>query len=339
MVGIKEVAQKAGVSVATVSRVFSNGPHVRAEVRAHVLKVADTLGYRPNRIASSLRKQSSSVIGLLVSDIRNPFFVEVARAIEDVAHSHNVRLFLCNTDENPEKEQAYLETLLDEMVSGIILSPTRETADVFEFLLNSGTPVVAIDRRITGAVIDCVLSNNSQSAYALTAHLIKNGYTNLGALMGPSMTGRDRFLGFKTALDENNLDLNPKFAMHIQPRESESEAIVSRWLASGQYPHAIITGNSRITLGAIDAIHKAGLSVPGDIALAGFDDTVWMPYIGAGITVISQPTYEIGTTAAELLFQRMADPLRSTREVVLNGKLIERGSSALTPEITRKEIP
>ncbi len=329
MTSIKDVAEKAGVSVATVSRVFSNGPHVRQEVRDHVLKIADELGYRPNRIASSLRKQSSRVIGLLVSDIRNPFFVEIARAVEDVANTKNMSVLICNTDENPEKEQVYLETLLDELVAGIILSPTRETAEPFQFLLEGNTPVVAIDRRIVGAKIDCVISDNFQSARLITTHLIENGYTHIGAIMGlqNSMTGRDRLLGFKTTLAEHGIEANPKFAIYSQPRELESEAMVSKWLAAANYPRALLTGNSRITLGAITAIHKAGLSIPDDIAIAGFDDTVWMPFIDLGVTVISQPTYEIGRTAAELLFQRMTDSTRSTREVVLNGTLIVRGST------------
>src|SRR5215468_9282244 len=176
MPGIKDVAEKAGVSVATVSRVFSNRPHVRPEVRDHVLKVAEELGYRPNRIARSLRKQSTHVIGLLVSDVRNPFFVEIARAIEDVAHSHLMSVFLCNTDENPEKEQTYFQTLLDEMVAGIILVPTRESVEDFGVLLETPTPVVTIDRRIEGAAVDTVLTDNLQSAYQLTSHLIKRGY-------------------------------------------------------------------------------------------------------------------------------------------------------------------
>src|SRR5258707_6991843 len=135
---IKDVAEIAGVSVATVSRVFSNGPHVRPEVRKRVFKVARELGYRPNRIATSLRKQGSRVIGLMVSDVRNPFFVEIARAIEDIANSHGMSVFLCNTDENPEKEQTYLRTLLDEMVAGIILVPTEEKVENFDLLLESG---------------------------------------------------------------------------------------------------------------------------------------------------------------------------------------------------------
>lgn len=162
---IKDVAIKAGVSVATVSRVLSNGPYVRPEVRQHVMKVIDELGYRPNRIASSLLKQSSRIIGLLVSDIRNPFFTDIARAIEDVANSHEMSVFLCNTDEDGRKEQLYLETLLDECVAGIILSPTRETIEPFKFLLESETPLVTVDRRITGANIDSVLCDNIQSAH------------------------------------------------------------------------------------------------------------------------------------------------------------------------------
>src|SRR5690349_2247227 len=133
MPSIKEVAEKAGVSVATVSRVFSNRPHVREEVRDHVLDVAAQLGYRPNRVARNLRKQSTHVIGLLVSDVRNPFFVEIARAIEDVANSHQMSVFLCNTDENPEKELTYLHTLIDELVAGIILVPTQEKVEKFDF--------------------------------------------------------------------------------------------------------------------------------------------------------------------------------------------------------------
>lgn len=328
MPSIKDVAQKAGVSVATVSRVFSNEPHVRPAVRNLVFRVADELGYRPNRIASSLRKRSSQVIGLLISDIRNPVFVEIARAIEDVANSQNMSIFLCNTDEDPAKEQMYLETLLDELVAGIILSPTRESIKPFEFILKSQTPIVSVDRRIDGAAVDCVLSDNVQSAQLLTNQLIDGGYTRIGAVLGleNSTTGRERLQGFEAAMRDNNLEVDPDFVQFIHPAEVDSEKLVSRWLGSNNCPNALLTGNSRITLGAIYAITKAGLSIPNDIALAGFDDATWMPLVGSGITVISQPTYEIGRTAAELLYQRMAEPSRPVREVVLKSKLIVRGS-------------
>lgn len=330
MAGIKDVAKQAGVSVATVSRVFSNRPHVRPEVRAHVLKVAGELGYRPNRTARSLRKQAAGIIGVLVSDIRNPFFVEIARAIEDVAHSYKTSVFLCNTDENAEKEQTYLWTLIDEMVAGIILVPTQEQIEKFNFLLDSTIPIVTIDRRIQGAAVDCVLIDNTQSAYELTSHLIGQGYENIGAVIGleHSTTGQDRLQGFKLALADHHLPFNPNYVLCIDPTERASEPIVSQWLASENRPQAIFSGNSLMTMGAINAIHKAKLSIPDDIAIASFDDTIWMPHLGSGITVISQPVYEMGRIAAELLFQRQAEPLRIPREVVLKGKLIERGSTA-----------
>lgn len=329
MPSIKQVAIKAGVSVATVSRVFSNSPHVRPEMREHILKIADELGYRPNRIARSLRRQSSHIIGMLVSDVRTPFFLEIARAIEDVANSHKMSVFLCNTDENPEKEQTYLETLLDELVAGIILSPTRESAEFFDFVLETDTPLVAIDRRIHGAPVDCVLTDNVQSMQLLTTHLIENGYTHLGAIFGfeNSTTGRERLQGFKLALMAHAIEFDPAFVCFVDPSESTSETIVSQWLNSANCPTAIITGNGLITMGAVNAIYKAGLSIPEQIAIAGFDDNIWMPHVGPGITVISQPVYEMGRTAAELLFQRLLDPKRPAREVILKGTLIVRGST------------
>jgi LacI family transcriptional regulator, fructose operon transcriptional repressor len=251
-----------------------------------------------------------------------------------VANSQNMSIFLCNTDENPAKEQMYLETLLDELVAGIILSPTQETIEPFDFILKSRTPIVTIDRRIHGASIDCVLSDNMQSAKLLTNQLISNGYTRIGVVLGleDSTTGRERRQGFEAAMRENNLEIDPDFIKFIYPSEVDSEAVVSQWLRSENCPNALWTGNSRITLGAINAITQAQLSIPNDIALAGFDDAPWMPFIGSGITVISQPTYEIGRTAAELLYQRMSEPSRPMREIVLKSKLIVRGSiSPLRP--------
>ena len=134
MASIKDVAKLAGVSTATVSRVLADKPHVRPEVKEQVRAAVATLGYRPNRMASNLRKQTSNVIGLLVSDIRNPFFTAVARAIEDEAHARQMNVFLCNTDEDIEKERHYLNTLLAENVAGIILSPTQESVEAFQFL-------------------------------------------------------------------------------------------------------------------------------------------------------------------------------------------------------------
>jgi DNA-binding LacI/PurR family transcriptional regulator len=179
-----------------------------------------------------------------------------------------------------------------------------------------------------------VVSDNLQSAYQITSHLIELGYERIGAVIGlqDSTTGRERLQGFKLAMIDHGLSINNDLIRLIDPTERASEPIVSGWLASSTPPSAIFSGNSLITLGAINAIHQAGLSIPEDIAIAGFDDTNWMPHIGQGITVISQPIYEMGRTAAELLFRRMSEPERPPREIVLKGKLNVRGS---TPPLKR----
>ena len=312
--------------MATVSRVLANKGKVRPETREQVLEAVEALGYRPNRVASSLRKQKSNVIGLLVSDIRNPFFTAIARAIEDMAHQHEMSVFFCNTDEDPEKEERYLRTLLDEKVAGIILSPTTSEYDHFRSVLEMGTPIVVIDRRIEGAEADCVVCDNAVSAETLTNHLIEQGYQRIGAVIGlkVSTTGRERMAGYKASMRRHGLESLESF---VEPNESASEAVVKQWLNAPHPPDAILAGNSRMVIGALNAIKNAGLSIPDDIALAAFDETIWTPHVASGITVISQPTYDIGRTAAELLMQRIADSQRPPRDVILKGKLIERSST------------
>jgi LacI family transcriptional regulator, fructose operon transcriptional repressor len=329
MASIKDVAEKAGVSVATVSRVLANKPHVRPEIRDAVMRVVVEMDYRPSRIASSMRRQSSRVIGVMIGDIRNPFFTAITRAIEDAANLQDMNIFLCNTDENPDKEQAYVDTLLDERVAGLIVTPTVNPKPVFNAFIESGIPLVAIDRRIQGANIDCVLSDNRESAALLTNHLVENGYTKIGALFGlkNSFTGRERMEGYRRALEDHEIKYDPRFSAYTSPREDFGEALIDQWLTLPDHPQAILTGNSRLTIGALNAIQKAGYSIPEDIALCGFDETPWMRHAGTGISVISQPTYEMGKTAADLLFERIKHPDRPTREVILKGQLLVRNST------------
>src|SRR5436309_4573626 len=197
MASIKDVAKAAGVSTATVSRVLSNGLHVRPEVRERVMEAVEKLAYRPNLLARSLRSQQSNTIGLIVSDIRNPFFTSVSRAVEDTAYEQGFSLVLCNTDENPEKETIYLNLMHDENVAGVIFSPTRQTAANFTST-NITFPVVVVDRLVKDADVDMVLLDNVDAAYRLTTHLIENGYRRIAALCGEmSTTGRERQLGYE----------------------------------------------------------------------------------------------------------------------------------------------
>jgi LacI family fructose operon transcriptional repressor len=327
MVNIKDVAESAGVSIATVSRVLSDKPHVRTKVREHVLAVVKELNYRPNRVARSLRAQKSNVIGLIVSDIQNPFFTLISRAVEDAAYEQGMSIYLCNTDEDPAKEAIYLKLMRDERVSGIILSPTQKTSNNFLEVTNSHLPVVVIDRRVRGVEIDSVQIDNVDAAYKLVDHLIGHGYQRIGALFGMgSTTGRERREGYIRALEDNGIKPSSELAIFIEAREAEGYNATRELLKLSQPPDAIFTSNGLLSAGAFRALRESALKMPEEIAFATFDETPWSTLVDPPFTVIEQPTYEIGNTAVELLVNRIHDPSRSTRVVTLKSKLIVRQS-------------
>ena len=327
MVKIKDVADAAGVSTATVSRVLANKPHVRQEVKARVINVVKKLNYRPNRVARSLRSQKSTIIGLIVSDIENPFFQQVGRAVEDAAHERGYSVMLCNNDEDPDKEQRYLNLIRDENLAGIILSPTRQTADNFSATSELNIPMVVIDRRVSDAEVDNILIDNVQAAHTITTHLIEHGYRRIGAIFGiGSTTGRERREGFVQALKAYDLQPSTDLVKYANPREDDGFNTTLKLLQLPAPPEAILTSNSLLAAGALRALRESKKAIPEEVAFASFDETTWAKLVVPALTVIKQPTYEIGRTATELLIKRIQDPTRSTREVTLKSKLIVRQS-------------
>ncbi|SHO52405.1 LacI family DNA-binding transcriptional regulator [Desulfopila aestuarii] len=327
MVNIKDVAEAAGVSTATVSRVLSNKPRVRAEVHKRVMEVVQSLGYRPNRAAQNLRSNSSKIIALIISDIENPFFQSVSRAVEDVAQEQGYSVLLCNTDENPEKEKICLNLLRDENVAGVIFSPTRQAIENLTDSSFLEMPMVIIDRHVSKLDVDNVVIDNVKSAYTITSHLLGHGYKRIAGIFGiGSTTGHDRREGFMRALKDHNIPPINDFIKYTNAREEDGFNTAMKLLQAKERPNAIVTSNSLLASGVLLAIRESQMAIPDDIALASFDDTTWAKLVEPALTVIEQPTYEIGHTAAEMLIKRIQDPARSNREVVLNTKLIIRQS-------------
>jgi LacI family fructose operon transcriptional repressor len=326
MATIKDVAHAAGVSTATVSRALSNKPYVRAEIRERVLQAVADLDYQMNMAARNLRSNQSNTIGLIVSDIRNPYFTAVSRAVEDSAYEAGLHVFLCNTDEQVDKEAIYLGIMAAENVSGVIFSPTATSATRFS-TLNLDRPAVVIDRVAQSDRVDMVLIDNVQAGYQLTEHLIQNGYKRIGGIFSKmNITGQQRYEGFEAALKAHGLE-----SAHTAYVDAKGESGMEATLAMTATPDtvdAIVTTNSLLTAGAFRALRERGLKIPQDVALAGFDDTEWSTLVQPSITVIAQPTYEIGRTATELLLQRIAEPDRPARKVILQGRLVVRDSTA-----------
>lgn len=320
---IKDVARLAGVSSATVSRALRNKPNVSPEIRERVLEAAKSLNYRPSRVARSLRVQRSNIIGLIISDIQNPFFTSLVRGVEDVAYNSEYALFLCNSDEEQRKEELYIELMIAEQVAGVIITPSREQDNPASMLLEAGIPVVTVDRRMLDLEVDTVLVDNEVAMKSLTQHLINNGHTRIGGIFGPieTTTGRERFEGYRSALRESGIPYDPDIVYCVPPKEQQGYDYSCKIL-QGNPPSALIAGNNLIGEGATRAIQQMGLNVPDDITLAVFDNPSWTSLIMLPVTVIAQPTYALGQTAAELLLKRINYPDGPIQEIVLKSKLI-----------------
>lgn len=315
---IGDVAKQAGVSSATVSRVLAGKPHVSAAVRARVLEAAEALNYRPNRIARSLRTQRSRFIGLVVSDIQNPFFNQIVRAVEDTVLPHGFVVFLCNTDENPEREVRYLELFLDEQVAGVILTPAQSEAAAYQTFSNARLPLTIIDREVAGLAVDTVVSNNQEASREAVSRLVKEGHTRIGAVLSDLsiQTGEQRFAGYKQALKEAGLTFDPELASFGKPFEHEGYRLTETLMQRPKPPTALFTGSKLLTLGVLRCLYERDLRIPEAVALASFDALEWLPNAPEMLSVI-QPAYDIGKRAAELLLERIEGSERPAERIVL----------------------
>ncbi len=325
---ITDVAKRAGVSSATVSRVLADKPHISDEVRERVLKAVDELNYRPNRIARSLRVQRSSVIGLVISDIQNPFFTAVVRAVEDLAYQQGYGVFLCNSDENPDKERLYLDLFYAEQVAGVILTPTQGDARAYQMLLAAGIPLTLIDREVEGLEVDTVVTNNTEASLILVRRLIAEGHERIGAVLSELSisTGLERFRGYRQALQEAGLPSEERLVRFGRPVSEDGYLLAQALLAQAEPPSALFTGSKLLTLGALRYLLEHGFHVPDDVALGAFDTLEWFPNAPA-MWVAEQPAYELGANAARLLLERLASPTRAPERVVLSSNVRRVGAT------------
>lgn len=321
---IKDVAQRAGCSIATVSRVLAGKGYISDEARQKVEAAVAELGYRPNRVARSLRAQKSRVIGLILSDICNPFFSEISRAVERVAIRHGYSVLICNTDEDPQKEAHYLQLLEEEKVAGILLSPTRASAKSLDPALLP--PLVLFDRKFPTVHLDSVVIDNEEAALKLTRTLLDGGYRKIAGLFGAkSFTASGRIAGFKAAFA--GMEDRMHGIYQAPAFEEEGNRLMKEVLKQQPAPDAVVCSSALLATGAYRALRESGLRMPAEMGFACFDDPSWAGFVEPPVTVIRQPATAIGEAAAELLMKRIEDPARPVSEIGLRGELIERGSS------------
>lgn len=330
-VTIKDVAQEAGVSITTVSHVINETRNINPETKERVLEALEKLGYQPNIIARSLRSGKTKTIGLIVPDIANLFFGEIARKIEDYGYQHGYSVILGNSDNDPVKQTNYINTLITKQVDGVIFISAGGEVQALRPFFDNKIPVVVADRDVPLELADVVLLDNEKAGYEATCHLLELGHVCIACISGPHniSPSMQRVNGYKHALQEYGIPFQPDLIEAGDFQFKSGELAMQKLLAHPCQPTAVFALNDLMAIGAITAAHKAGLSVPNDFSIVGFDNIELSSAVTPALTTVAQPIDEIAQKATNLLIERMQ--CKRTEEnvrVILAAELIIRDSTS-----------
>ncbi|MFZ0452947.1 MAG: LacI family DNA-binding transcriptional regulator [Ignavibacteriaceae bacterium] len=324
---IFDVAEKAQVSVITVSRLLNNPKLVSARTAEKITGVMEELNYQPSQIARSLVKKQTNTIGVIMSDIKNTFFNNWFRIVEDYASKHGYNLLLCNTDENPAREMKYVKLLQSQRVDGLIIIPCSEKS--VDYLLKSNLNFILVDRILRQQKTSYVSTDHYQGAFEATEYLIKLGHRRIAVLKGGGILFPDikRYAGFENAMKENKINIEDKFILNCEFDEMKAYNATLKLMSMNPEPTAIFTFNSKMMNGTIKAAQKLGMTIPDDISLICFDQIpgyeIFQPRIGCVI----QPVKSLGEKAISALISKIKKPEKSGRTRIILKPELNPGNS------------
>ncbi len=329
---LEDVAEKAGVSVSTVSRILnkkSKKYRISPKTESLVIKTAKSLNYTPNQLARGLRLKRTHSIGLIVPDISNPFFAAVTRSIQRAAHELGYSLVVCDTDEDELQEVAHLKVLRSKGVDGMVVMPVGQNGSHLQHMIREGMPLVLMDRIFDELDADSVVTDNYKGAYEAVEFLVKNGHRRIAIIQGlpNTYTNKGRLRGYIDALRAYKIPVDSRLIVGRDFRKESGYIETKMLLSVEDRPTAIFATSDLITLGALEAINEEGLRIPQDVSLIAFDDIDHVNFFTTPITTISQPKEIIGEVAVKLLIEKIKNHNRGeTRRIMLSPKLIERDS-------------
>jgi LacI family transcriptional regulator len=332
VVTMADVARLAGVSVTTVSHVLNGTRPASQRTRESVLAAIERTGYRPNTIARALARGGTQSLGLAISGLSNPYFTDVVAAIEGAAGRAGHTLLLGDTREDPEHELRIVRALAERQVDGMLVAPTVGAVEyALPYLESQGVPTVLLDRFVD-VPLDQVGCDNEQPTARLVEHLIDKGHTRIAMAIGiPGLSTTDeRVRGYRGALERGGLSFDPALVAEGGSLRDRARDAMHALLDLPDPPTAVVSGNNFMTIGLLRAIAERGLTVPDDLALVAFDDFEWADLFAPRLTVIRQPTTELGSRAVELLLSRLADPDRPPRTERLEAMFVHRNSCGCT---------
>jgi LacI family transcriptional regulator len=327
---LKDVARRAGVSYQTVSRAVNGHADISADTRSKILRIAERLGYSPNRLAGSLRTNQSKVIGLVVSDIENIFFAEAASGVEAEARSHGYSVLLANSGEDNLREREAVRSLVERRVDGLILAPAQGDHSYLQTALPKRFPLVTINRKIEFTGCGAIVIENENAARLAVEYLITRGHQKIGAIVASAelSTSRERLVGFRSAMERAQLPLRREWITTGTIRPDGARAAAIRILTQPERPTAMMTSSHRISEGVLVAMKELGLKLGRDIDIVGFDHLRWSALLDPPMAVIEQPTRHIGREATHMLI-KMINGTAGPSVVTLPAKLITHMESEL----------
>jgi LacI family transcriptional regulator len=334
-----DIARQAGVSPQTVSRAINDKGEIRPQTRERILRIADELGYCPNSIARSLATRRTQTAGLVVPDVSNPFFAEVARGIQDAACGADYQIFLCNSDENVEREMSAIRSLEAQRVDGLILCSSRLSDRRLAKLGERYQPLVLVNRRIAGLQAGCVVIDDARGMEEATRYLLALGHRHIGLLAGPqnSRSGQERVKGYRRAMRTYDLDLPPEWLIYCPPQVEGGQRAARSLLRQVCELTALLAYNDLVAVGALRACVELELDVPQACAIVGCDDIPLAALVSPPLTTIHVPKYELGQQAMSLLLRMIERKEWKPDPVVLAPHLVTRDSAGL-PVAQRKGV-
>ncbi|QOY34237.1 LacI family DNA-binding transcriptional regulator [Anaerobacillus isosaccharinicus] len=335
MANINDVAKLAGVSKSSVSRVINgNFEHMSDNTKNKILRAMKELEYSPNTLAQSLKKKTTKTIGIILSDISNPFWSEVLKGVQKECMRMGYGLMVSSSGEKEQIEKENILTLRNKQVDGLIINTTGKNTDLFNSLINEKYPFVFLDRSTDISNIDTVIVNNILGAKMSTQYLIDQGHRNIGILLYPleNKSPRiDRLEGYKEALKINGIQINHDLIKICEDQNGSGVEATKEMLALPTRPTAIFSTNTILNLEVIMGVKKAGLKLPEDVSLIGYDDYPWVPLLDPPLTTVSQPAFEMGVKSTALLIKKMKQKKQIKPKIIqLEPELMIR-SSCLPP--------
>lgn len=325
---IHSVAREAGVSIATVSKVINRTGSISEQTRKKVLEAMNKLDYHRDAAAASLRGKRTKVVGLLVPDVSNPFYADIVRSIEDRSRELGFTVMICNTDNEAEKEKMYVSLLISQRIDGLVVASAFRSTGLLEELMGQGIPIVLIASEIPKLSINTVTVDDYKGGYLAASYLLSLGHRKMAIIAENIRSNKPRMAAFKDAMQEAGLRLPDSYVIQTEARVQKGYESAKQLFSLQERPTAIFACNDLLAAGVMQAAKEAGVNIPQDLSVVGFDNTVFSTTTSPMLTTVSQPIKEMGAKVVELLVEEMEAPASFKKRLLFSPELVIRQSAA-----------